>query len=140
MRPGDLAHFAPQLRAAAVREVCGAPNTARAADFAQLRILPVQRVPRYELFLRQLADAERCTPPTHRDHAPVVAALAAIGTVARAINTAGKEADQRVRVHAIAAKLRRGAYVITITKPLPDRSMWPVLPRFLPRLRSRPQG
>lgn len=60
-----------------------------------LLIMPVQRVPRYQLLLRELISK---TPETHPDHAGLQKAYEFIGTVAAGINEAKRRAEAHEKV------------------------------------------
>eukprot|EP00002_Diphylleia_rotans_P025343 TRINITY_DN5004_c0_g1_i7.p1 TRINITY_DN5004_c0_g1~~TRINITY_DN5004_c0_g1_i7.p1 ORF type:complete len:485 (-),score=68.95 TRINITY_DN5004_c0_g1_i7:345-1799(-) len=59
-------------------------------DLPSYLIMPVQRVPRYELLLREML---KFTPKTHPDHALVEKALEQVKKVASAINEKNREAE-----------------------------------------------
>lgn len=64
-------------------------------------ILPVQRVPRYELLLKELL---RQTDATHPEHAGIVSALGKISSVAKSINDNLRDHERRNAVLAVQAK------------------------------------
>ena len=63
-------------------------------------LLPVQRIPRYVLLLRELASR---TPATHPDYSPLTQAIATIAEMADVINTRKSVAESRNRVRALEA-------------------------------------
>ncbi len=64
-------------------------------DMRSYLITPVQRLPRYELLIRELL---RCTPPTHCDHAALERILSQIEGVNRNINRRMREAANAQQV------------------------------------------
>ena len=99
-----ISYVAAQPRTAALRsffraQIAKAPTAAlRSMDLASLLIMPVQRIPRYPLLLKELL---KHTPASHPDHADLVAALAGIAQVAGWVNEfvrKGEEARMCVRL------------------------------------------
>lgn len=84
-----ISYVAAQPRTAPLRaffraQIARAPTPAlRSMDLASLLIVPVQRIPRYPLLLRELL---RHTPPAHPDRADLAAALAALARLAAWVN------------------------------------------------------
>jgi RhoGEF domain/IQ calmodulin-binding motif len=74
----------------------------RNESLPSLLITPVQRVPRYQLLLRDLL---KRTPDTHPDHANLLKTLSAIESTAEAINEVSNVADRMARVTQIAASI-----------------------------------
>jgi len=72
-------------------------------DLVSLLIMPVQRVPRYLLLLREL---QKCTPDEHPDTPHLKEAAQAIGDLATYINEKQREFEAIVRVQAIATTTR----------------------------------
>jgi len=70
-------------------------------DIESLLITPVQRIPRYDLLLKELI---KCTPEGHVDYEDLVAAEVQIKAVAMLINERKREAEQMARVKSIAGK------------------------------------
>ena len=62
-------------------------------------ILPIQRIPRYEMFLQQLV---KQTPPEHPDCKSLKDALASVETKATQVNEACEKAENILRVIEIA--------------------------------------
>ena len=99
-----ISYVAAQPRTAPLRaffraQIAKAPTAAlRSMDLASLLIVPVQRIPRYPLLLKELL---KHTPATHPDHADLGAALAGIAQVAGWVNEfvrKGEEARMCVRL------------------------------------------
>ena len=74
---------------------------AEGMDLGSLLITPVQRIPRYDLLLKELI---KCTPDTHVDFEDLVGAELQIKEVAELINERKREAEQMAMVKAIASK------------------------------------
>ncbi|KAI9168444.1 hypothetical protein H9P43_007816 [Blastocladiella emersonii ATCC 22665] len=74
-------------------------------DLAAFLIVPVQRIPRYELLLK---DIIRHTEPTHPDLAHLQQALAGIRHAAKRVNRAKMYHDSKSYISDLAGKLHRG--------------------------------
>lgn len=67
-------------------------------------IMPVQRIPRYELLLR---DLRKATPEAHKDAELIAEALARVEAVNRSINEKMRRADQARKIAELSAQVRR---------------------------------
>ena len=76
---------------------------AKARDFLSYMVTPVQRIPRYQLFLRELL---KCTPKTHNDYIFLPAAQALIEETAKTIDQQSQIIVSQVRVDSIAKDLQ----------------------------------
>jgi CRP-like cAMP-binding protein len=72
-------------------------------DLESLLILPVQRIPRYILLLR---DLHRHTPPSHPDYAAIGIACDRISAVAATMNERKRDKDMLAELAAIAERVR----------------------------------
>jgi hypothetical protein len=71
-------------------------------DFFSMLILPVQRIPRYELFVRELLGH---TSATHEDHTPLTKCAEAIGKMGARINAACDDIEKNHWARHVASKL-----------------------------------
>jgi hypothetical protein len=69
-------------------------------------IMPIQRIPRYVMLLRELY---RYTPPIHPDHLLLRGAIDRVSELAEHVNESKRQSESRERVSAIAAAFGRGA-------------------------------
>ena len=88
---------------AAFFEKCAADNAKRLkqSNFESFMIMPIQRVPRYVLLLKEVL---KYTPETHHDHEELSTALALIKDVASHIN---EKIRERENIVSAAARARR---------------------------------
>lgn len=68
-----------------------------------LLITPIQRLPRYELLLRELVE---CTPEEHPDSAELQAAFDAMRRVNHAINESRRDAESLAETRRVANSIR----------------------------------
>jgi FYVE, RhoGEF and PH domain containing 5/6 len=80
----------------------GIQKSGQRLDLSAYLIMPVQRLPRYELLLKEII---RLTPTTHPDAQPLVTALSAIQSVNREINNLQREEENKLKVSRVVSKL-----------------------------------
>lgn len=71
------------------------------ADIGDFLIQPIQRVPRYQLLLKDLL---KVTPPTHLDYSSLLKALAKIEGVNKFINEKQREYESMTQVQNLQAR------------------------------------
>uniref|UniRef100_A0A7S4NZ73 DH domain-containing protein n=1 Tax=Paramoeba aestuarina TaxID=180227 RepID=A0A7S4NZ73_9EUKA len=71
-------------------------------DLGSYLIMPVQRLPRYEMLMKEIL---KNTPETHADHTPLSEALSEMKTINRDINNLQREEGNRIKVNQISSKL-----------------------------------
>ena len=81
---------------------------AKARDFLSYMVTPVQRIPRYQLFLRELL---KCTPKTHNDYIFLPSAQALIEDTAKTIDQQSQIIVCQVRVDSIAKDLQNNFHL-----------------------------
>ncbi len=85
------------------------------SDLMSLLILPVQRVPRYQLLFAELL---RLTPPTHPERPSVEAALSKVQSIAAQINEAKRRAEQMTSVLRVQNRLSvSSSYGLVLFEP-----------------------
>ena len=67
-------------------------------------IMPIQRIPRYVMLLKELL---RCTTPHHPDHSLLSEAIERVGVLAQHVNESKRAAESRERVTAISEAFSR---------------------------------
>jgi hypothetical protein len=90
----------------ALLEKCTSPER---QDLASFLIMPVQRLPRYILLLRELY---KHTPPTHPDEPLLAKAVEKVSAVAEFVNEKKRNAEQLMQLHALQQQLK------------PDKDRW----------------
>ena len=74
------------------------------ADLSFMLIAPVQRLPRYVLFLKDLV---KCTCPEHTDYKDLAEALDTVKTIADELNNAKARSEDTEMVFEVAARFDR---------------------------------
>lgn len=72
-------------------------------DLISFLIMPVQRIPRYEMLLKELV---KCTPADHGDYAALEQALANVKAAAQGINEAKRRAESNSKMISIGQSLK----------------------------------
>jgi hypothetical protein len=80
-----------------------------------LMIMPVQRIPRYELLLKQL---QKMTPPEHRDAATLPAVIKIIEDTATHINEEKRKSEAKEQLYSLQRKIRDCPDLLTVGRTL----------------------